>query len=173
MKHQTVLFSETEIKAGADFSHNRKHRFSLWRIWDESMPLALFIGLNPSTANEAEADPTIRSVTRIARHNGYGGFYMMNCWSFVSSDPDLLETNPMADEQNSILLSLIAGKCKDVVFAWGNFKIVRQQGRDAELVELFPNALCLKQNKNGSPMHPLFCKGSTPLIPYIIGTTTH
>ena len=50
---------------GADFSPDRKHRYSLWRIWDRSKPLVMFIGLNPSTANESDNDPTIRSVCRI------------------------------------------------------------------------------------------------------------
>lgn len=142
--------------SGADFSNDGKHRYRLWRIWDETKPLVMFIGLNPSTANESDDDPTIKSVIRIAKHNGYGGVYMMNCWTYISTDSDKLMVNPMNLEWNNNLLTVTASLCKDVVFAWGNFKIVKDNYRDKELAGMFRNALCIKQNKNGSPVHPLY-----------------
>lgn len=151
---------------GAEFSEDRKHRYSLWRIWDNTKPLVMFIGLNPSTANESESDPTIRSVERICKHNGYGGFYMMNCWSFVATKPKDLQHNPMSDKWNNDMLTMISSKCKDVVFAWGNFKIVSDKNRDKELHEMFPNAKALQINKNGSPKHPLYCKSETTFISF-------
>jgi len=66
------------VESGAEFSECRKYRYALWRIWDKSKPLVMFIGLNPSTANENVDDPTIRSVCRMTKNNGYGGVYMMN-----------------------------------------------------------------------------------------------
>jgi len=154
---------------GASFSHDRTHRYSLWRIWDRSKPLVMFIGLNPSTANENENDPTIRSCGRIAKANGYGGFYMMNCWTYISTDPKLLKTNPMADRQNNDLLTVTAGECEGVVFAWGTFDIVKKKGRDKELAAMFPNAMALHVNKDGSPKHPLYCKSDTRFVPYYGG----
>lgn len=151
---------------GANFSDDRKYRYSLWRIWDRSKPLVMFIGLNPSTANEQDSDPTITKVGKICKANGYGGFYMMNCWAYVTAYPKELMHNPMSDEWNNNMLTLIAGKCKDVVFAWGDFKIVRDKYRDRQLGIMFPNALCLKINKSGSPKHPLYCKDDTKLIPF-------
>jgi hypothetical protein len=146
---------------GADFSNDRKYRYSLWRIWDKTKPLVMFVGLNPSTANETDNDPTIRSVGRIAKANGYGGFYMMNCWAYISTDPEKLREhrfNELICEWNDNMLTVIKAKCKDVVFAWGSFAIVRETGRDKELAEMFPNAKALFINKNGSPKHPLYCK---------------
>lgn len=151
---------------GATFSECRNYRYALWRIWDAEKPLVMFIGLNPSTANETEADPTIESVKRISRFNGYGGFYMMNCFAYVATKPEDLKHNPMSDEWNNNMLTVIAGKCKDVVFAWGNFKVVTDTGRNDELIEMFPNAKTLKKNKNGSPKHPLYCKSESELIPF-------
>lgn len=152
--------------SGASFSNDRKYRYCLWRIWDETKPLVMFIGLNPSQANEAKDDPTIKRVIAIAKHNGYGGFYMMNCWAFIATKPEDLKYNHMANKWNDSLIILTAGKCKDVVFAWGNFKIVTDMGRDKELKEVFPNALALCINKNGSPKHPLYCRADTTLIPF-------
>jgi hypothetical protein len=155
-----------DYRSGADFSNDRKYRYRLWRIWNERLPLILFIGLNPSTADENLNDPTIRSCERITKANGFGGFYMMNCWAYIATDPKLLKINPMSNNWNDDLLSVTAFKCKEVVFAWGSFDIVRNMGRDKELLEMFPNAKALQINKNGSPKHPLYCKTDTKLIPY-------
>src|SRR5688572_27063956 len=146
--------------SGAYFSDDRKYRYALWRIWDNSKPLVMFIGLNPSTANETDNDPTIKSVCRIAKNNGYGGVYMMNCFAYVTTDPKLLMHNLMSDEWNNNMLTIIASKCKDVVFAWGNFDVVKELGRDVELCKMFPEAKALFINKNGTPKHPLYVKSN-------------
>lgn len=154
------------MKTEAYFSQDRKYRYSLTRIWDESKPLVMFIGLNPSTSNETEPDPTIKSVTRIAKHNGYGGFYMMNCWAYVATKPEHLIINEVPEEWNNEMLFQTACFCNDVVFAWGNFDIVKRLGRDKELKKMFPLAKALHINKNGSPKHPLYCKSDTTLIKF-------
>jgi hypothetical protein len=152
---------------GANFSEDRKYRYRLWRIWDKSLPLVMFIGLNPSTANETDNDPTIRSVCRIARNNGYGGVYMMNCFAFISTDPNGLQITPDSLEKNNIMLTVTSSVCKDVVFAWGNFDIVYSSGRHDELVKMFPHAKALHINRNGSPKHPLYCKSDSKLIDFV------
>jgi len=155
------------MDSGAEFSNNRKYRFTLWRIWDKTKPLVMFIGLNPSTANETENDPTVCSVGRIAKVNGYGGFYMMNCWAYISTDPKVLKEHKWDKnmcEWNDNMLMTTKAKCKDVVFAWGSFSIVNKTGRDKELLKMFPDAMVLFLNKNGSPKHPLYCKSETKLI---------
>lgn len=157
------------LNAGADFSECGQYRYALWRIWDETKPLVMFIGLNPSTANETENDPTIRSVERIAKANGYGGFYMMNCFPFVSTDPkQMLLCRPKSLEWNTNELWLweVAKQCQVIVFAWGNFGVVKELGRDKDLSNLFPNAKALAVNKNGSPKHPLYCKSDTRFVEY-------
>lgn len=159
------LFHNPDL-AGADFSHDRKYRFRLWRIWDPEKPLVMFIGLNPSKADESKLDPTIESVIRISRTNGYGGFYMLNCWAFVSTDPKGLQHNPVSDRWNDDVLTTTAAKCKDVVFAWGNFQVVTDTGRNRELIEMFPRAKCIGLNKNGSPKHPLYQLETTILRPF-------
>ncbi len=161
-----------DLNIAAEFSTCRKYRFSLWRIWDETKPLVMFIGLNPSTANENENDPTIRSVGRISKHNGYGGFYMMNCFPIVSPDPTILKdfwqsSNPYTQYQDMVnrsKLKDVAKVCKDVVFAWGSFSVVKEVNRDKEFAQMFPNAKALQINKNGSPKHPLYCKSETIFI---------
>lgn len=152
---------------GADFSNCRKYRYALWRIWDEAKPLAMFIGLNPSTANESDNDPTVKSVGRICKHNGYGGFYMMNCFPYISTDPAKLKDGLTLDTntKNIEKLKEIGYACKDVVFAWGSFKEVDEY-TSGLLAYLFPNAKALYINQNGSPKHPLYCKSESTLIAF-------
>lgn len=140
---------------GAEFSTCGKYRYKLWRIWNKELPQVMCIGLNPSTANADQDDQTIQNLRRILTKLGYGGFYMMNCFAYITSDPKLLKHNPMSDEWNNNVITVTAAKCEVIIFAWGNFAIVRETGRDKELEEMFPNAKCFGFNKNGTPMHPL------------------
>jgi hypothetical protein len=158
------MLSASAVDKGATFSECRKYRYALWRIWDESKPLVMFIGLNPSTANEDENDNTIKSVQRISKHNGYGGFYMMNCFSFVSTNPDDLQFET-DNNINDFWLNKIAADCKTIVFAWGNFDVVKKTGRYWEIKQMFGDeAVALHINKNGSPKHPLYCKSETNFV---------
>lgn len=152
------------MNAGAYFSPDRKYRYALWRIWDETKPLVMFIGLNPSTANETEPDPTITRVINFARDWGYGGLYMMNLFGIVSSKPEVLltDSNPLGD--NDKWLETIAAKCDRIVFAWGIFKQARLRAEDVK--KRFPGSYCLKKTKEGHPWHPLYVAAKTIPIPF-------
>lgn len=155
------------MKKGAYFNSARTLRWYLFRIWDESKPLVMFIGLNPSKADEEDNDPTITRVCSIAKHNGYGGVYMVNCFSHISTDSAGLIVNRFTSAFNNYIITQIAKKCKDVVFAWGSSnKIVNEANRLKELSIQFPNAKVLFINKDGNPKHPLYCPIESELIPY-------
>lgn len=154
------------INSGAEFSPCRKYRYALWRIWDESKPLAMFIGLNPSTANEIKTDPTITRVSGMVEHWGFGGFYMMNLFAIVSPYPEVLKTDPDPLGDNDGWLEKIAPKCSKIVFAWGNFKEAEERANQVK--KMFPDAEALWINKNGSPKHPLYCKKDTTPIKYFV-----
>lgn len=162
MKQETLF---KDISAGAVFSKDRKYRYSLWRIWNTDKPLMMVIGLNPSKADENILDNTTKKIAKIADYNGFGGFYMMNCFAYVSTDPAKL----IADENDTInmrLLKFVSKKCQDVVFAWGDFKIISHIGISNKIMNMFPEAKALDINKSGSPKHPLYCKIKTKLINY-------
>lgn len=159
------LFGE-EIRqpmiSGAEFSADRKYRYALWRVWDNSKPLIMFIGLNPSTANEIDPDRTITRVKTFAEDWGYGGFYMMNLFGIVSSKPEILLTDPDPLGDNDQWLEKIAIKCERIVFAWGVFKQART--RAEKVKKRFPGAYCLKKTKEGHPWHPLYVAAATKPI---------
>ena len=56
----------------------------------------------------------------------------------------------------------VGRKCADVVFAWGNFEIVKQRAKS--IAGYFKDEKALAINKNGSPKHPLYCKSDTQFI---------
>ena len=146
-----TLFEHSDAR----FSKCGKHRLWLCRIWDQSKPPVMFIGLNPSTANASTDDPTIRRVKSIANNCGYGGVYMMNLFTFISTDPKQLNIQEGNLSVSDMWLQVIGKKCATVICAWGNFKVM---GRDQEVMKMFPKAQALFINKNGSPKHPLYVR---------------
>lgn len=168
---QQVLadFFDTSV-GGAHFSECRKYRYYLWRVWDVEKPLILFIGLNPSTADENMDDNTIRRVKRFARDWGYGGVYMMNLFAWVTPYPEELPLakDPLGD--NNYWLKDVSGKCKDVLCAWGSFP--EAAARAKEVHAMFPRALALIVNKDGSPRHPLYVPAKTKPVNFDLIPTT-
>lgn len=143
------------MKKGAKFSKCRKYRHVLWRIWKEDTPYALFIGLNPSTADEIEDDPTIIRCINFAKDWGYGGLMMANLFAFRATDPNILfqTKDPIGPENDEYLLkvSLPAGI---IIGAWGNKG--GYLNRADKIIGMLPNIYCLKLNKTGHPAHPLY-----------------
>lgn len=152
----------SKLMNNAIFSTDRKYRYMLVRQWDATKLMVMFIGLNPSTANETENDPTVRRVIGFAKDWGYGGVYMMNLFAYVSTDPKALINSGEKIERNNVYLEAIAGNAEKVVFAWGAFKLHKK--RMLEVMRMFPNAYCLGRSKDGYPKHPLYLKKDTKLI---------
>lgn len=150
--------------SGAVFSDDRKYRYALWRIWDNRKPLVMFIGLNPSTADEASPDNTITRVKGIVENLGYGGFYMMNLFAIVSKEPKILKTHPDPLGDNDGWIEKISAKCEMVVFAWGAFKEAKERCR--KIIEMFPNGKALQILNDGSPKHPLYCRKDTQPVDF-------
>ena len=51
------------------------------------------IGINPSTAAPDDLDNTLKSVERIALHNGFDSFIMFNVYAQRATNPDDMEHN--------------------------------------------------------------------------------
>ncbi len=145
-------------------SHCGKYRYALWRIWDNSKPIVAFIGLNPSTADFVADDPTIRRVKGFSKAWGFGGIYMLNLFAWRSTDPKVLPTveDPIGECDKWLLYP--TKKIHTVVFAWGSNPAIKIKNRAARVSEMFPNAICLKKNKDGNPWHPLYVASNTEPI---------
>ncbi|RLA16249.1 MAG: hypothetical protein DRQ61_12760 [Gammaproteobacteria bacterium] len=143
------------MKTGAYFSVCRKYRYSLWRSWDDSKPYAMFIGLNPSTADEKADDPTIRRCINFSKEWGFGGLYMVNLFAFRATKPsDLMRAVEPVGSDNDKQIKTLASNAGIVVAAWGNDGTYLH--RSKEITKMLPNLKCLKINKSGEPAHPLY-----------------
>jgi hypothetical protein len=163
MEKQRTLWGKDYLN-GAEFSMARSHRYVLWRVWDEDKPRLMFIGLNPSTANENDPDPTITRITSFCQQWGYGGFFMLNLFTIISPEPKALRNCPDRCRKANHYLQMYRYMCDTIVFGWGDFKESKERAQ--EIIKMFPNAYCLRKNKDGSPRHPLYVADGTKLIPY-------
>jgi hypothetical protein len=146
------------ISKYAFFSDDHTQRFILHRRWNLK-PCAMVIGLNPSTADEHEDDPTIGFITRILNYNGFGGLYMVNLFTMITSHPKELIRDVNESRAVDTWVASMAF-CKDVVFAWGNFKTL---GRNETAKRMFKNPLCFAILKSGEPRHAMYLKENTLL----------
>ncbi len=139
--------------SGAEFSDCGRYRYKLWRIWDDALPLVMCIGLNPSTANATKPDPTITNLTKMLRKLGYGGFYMMNLFAWISPKPEDLLACEDALGENDSKLKEVEAICNDIIVCWGNFK--QADERIKQVLPNYPQAKCFGVTKGGKPLHPL------------------
>jgi len=146
-------------KNGANFSECRKYRYALWRTWDDSKPYAMFIGLNPSTADETEDDPTIRRCIGYSKSWGFGGLCMVNLFAFRATEPrDLMSSKEPVGCENDLWIKRLANDAGVIVAAWGNDGSF--MGRSEMVTASLTDLKCLKMNKTGEPAHPLYQPGS-------------
>lgn len=157
------LFPET---SGAEFTDCRTWRYRLWRIWDDSVPYANFLMLNPSIADGNILDPTVTRCVNFARNWGYGGLHVTNLFSLVSTDPDGLyrAADPVGEGNDRAILET-AQKAGVVVCAWGNHGVIT--GRRGAVLGMLRGAgvklTYLRMNGTGEPAHPLYLPGD--LVP--------
>lgn len=144
-----------DMKKDAHFSADRKYRYALWRIWDKSLSKAMFIGLNPSVANETEDDPTIKRCIEFSKSWGHGGVIMGNLFAYCATDPQqMMKANNPIGEENDRWLVELAREATIVVGAWGNRGVFKKRGCAVRI--LLPDLYYLKLNKSGEPSHPLY-----------------
>ena len=160
------------ITKGAELSNDRVYRYSLWRKWSKSKAMIMFIGLNPSTADENEDDSTLTRCVNFAKAWGYGGIYMMNLFALRTKAPKILLKHPLPNgyteamygNWNDYWLKLRASECMTIVAAWGTKG--NYLDRDKEVMKIIPNMKCLRLTKNGFPEHPLYLSKDTKLISF-------
>lgn len=141
------------------FSPCRTYRYALWRegLVDEGPrkdQYAMFIGLNPSTADETKDDPTIRRCIGYARSWGYGALCMTNLFAYRATDPGVMKRapDPVGPHNNEHLLELAAG-AGVVVAAWGTHGT--HMCRDDDVWRMMSRLHYLSLTKHGHPSHPL------------------
>ena len=154
-------------KSGAVFSDCRKYRYALWRMWIEHKPIAMIIGLNPSTAGHTRNDPTITRCISFARSWGYGGVCVTNLFGFRATSPTQLKAHhdPIGKENDAWVHEMAKGAAITVA-AWGNHG--KFLNRSLEILPSLDQLHCIKMNKSGEPAHPLYLKSELKPVPMIL-----
>lgn len=159
---------ELFAKSNAIFSEDRQYRYSLSRKWNDELPVVLFIGLNPSTADETQDDPTIRRCIAFARDWGYGGIMMVNLFALRATDPAVLKLHcdPVGPENNSWIMRGYF-QAERAIAVWGTKGSYRE--RDEDVRVLIGELYCLGLTKGGYPKHPLYLPKTTKIVPFCDG----
>ena len=167
----------TWLRGTAALSADRAYRYLLTRRWGDGSAMT-WIMLNPSTADAAEDDPTIRRCIGFARREGCEAIQVVNLFALRAADPrDLLASpDPAGPGNDGFLLARPLAAC--TIAAWGARGSLH--GRSAEVRAMLAGArlLCLGVTSGGEPRHPLYARADTPLVPFPVtvparGVTFH
>jgi hypothetical protein len=149
------------------FSPDRRHRYSLVHRWNPLFGdrLILWIGLNPSTADEAQLDPTLTRIAAFSKREGFDGFWMANLFALRTPYPKemMAAPDPVGPENDTSLLAA-ADRCERIVAAWG--VCGEFQARADAVAQLFRGRelWCLGTTQDGHPRHPLYVAAKQPLV---------
>ena len=164
-----TLFGD-EMQRTATISPCGRYRYDLTRRWAAG-PTALWVMLNPSTADADIDDPTIRRCIGFSKRDGYGSLTVVNLFAYRATDPkDLLTADDPEGPDNWWHVQRAVRSSDAVVFAWGAASIA-----DGHHLwhggALIPSPLCLGHTLSGAPRHPLYVKGDQPFVPFTGGAS--
>jgi len=152
------------------FSDDRKYRYTLHHEWCPNKPTAAFIGLNPSTADEQELDPTLRRIRGFCESWGFGSFTMLNLFAFRATDPrDMKSAVDPIGPMNDDMIVKTCMSCNMIIACWGNHGsfMGRSKRTKSMLTNHRFNVSYLKMTKAGEPSHPLYLSKSLKPILWI------
>lgn len=159
----------TYTMSGAELGGRKKmYRYALWRGWRRQVApgaadpthyrYVLFVGLNPSTADDRKDDPTIRREVDFADRMGFEVYVKVNLFALRAKDRGvMLEHHEPIGPENDASILYYAARSKSIVAAWGNDGAhMGRAERVTRILAPYGPVLCLGKNADGSPKHPLY-----------------
>jgi len=149
----------------AVFSDDGAYRYRLDRTWGDSGRHAVWLMLNPSTADALADDPTIRRCAGFSRSWGLDGLTVVNLFALRATDPRALARHPdPVGPENDEFIRRAIGPCSVVVAAWGAQRIAAARADTwRRALTRTADVLCLGTTKDGEPRHPLYVRADQPL----------
>lgn len=150
----------------ARLSWDGVYRYELTRRWSfwSFRPYVTFVMLNPSTADAALDDPTIRRCIGFAKRWRMGGLAVVNLYAYRATSPKELVTaeHPVGPDNDNAIHDACVG-ARAVVAAWGATSGgAYHHKRIEQVLALYSGPwLCLGKTKDGHPRHPLYVPALT------------
>lgn len=151
------------MKTGAHFSDCLRYRYRLWRIWELSKPMQMWLMLNPSTADHVDNDPTVERCQRRAKACGFGGVMVGNIFALRSTDPRGIKgvadpIGPYNDQHLRLMAELCRKQGGQIICGWGTHGAYLDRGRQVAtaLRDAGHTLYALRVTKAGMPGHPLY-----------------
>lgn len=114
------------VKSNAKFSDDGLHRYVLKRVWTENPCMATVIMLNPTPADALIWDKSLMLIMNYLVEKGYGGFYVVNLFSYIAkSEEELIQETTYEERYNKKTdkwISTAFKNSKDIYIAWGSNK---------------------------------------------------
>lgn len=125
----------------------------------------LFIMLNPSTADAALDDPTIRRCRGFAKAWDCAGIVVANLYALRATNPaDLWKhPDPVGPDNDEHLAALILTH-ETVVCAWGANAKPERVEQVRKMFHRLSRPVCLGVTKDGAPRHPLYIRADQRLV---------
>jgi hypothetical protein len=162
----TRSFQKGDAPSTAVYSPCEAYRYLLTREWGAGRR-ALFIMLNPSTATEAQNDPTVERCERRARALGFGAFRVCNIFAYRATDPRVMRAvaDPVGPMNDAAILGSVPW-ADQVICAWGTHGA--HLGRGPQMAGLLRKTGAqlwhLGLSQAGHPKHPLYiCYDQQPM----------
>ncbi|MEL6349084.1 MAG: DUF1643 domain-containing protein, partial [Myxococcota bacterium] len=167
-------------RSGATLTSDGAHRTRLWRVWAQTLEKAIvFVGLNPSTADAHQDDPTIRRMVNFAMREGCGEIQVINLFTLRATEPRDLWAAPKTERLcgAELFQEAIAAACAradTAILCWGAGQAGRKAHKqalkhaaDVMIEDLRDHGMTLKcfgLTQDGQPKHPLYLSADTPLL---------
>lgn len=154
------------MESSAIFSDCGRYRYFLSRRWEDGED-CVFVGLNPSTADGAKNDATVRKCIHFARSWGFAGISLVNLYARRCRYPQALATSddPVGPVNDLWLKRMIIGAPLAIAM-WGNHGARTYNEdirRDILVMKLRDEWHCFGQTKLKAPKHPLYLPKETSL----------
>ena len=150
----------------AIISGDGRYRYVLKRRWGRGAECG-WIMLNPSTADAAKDDPTIRRIVDFSRRWGFGAAKVVNLFGLRATNPaELAQADDPVGPANDDYVEGVLRLLGTVVVAWGAHPMAVARANEVVLPWLRHRGVleCLGMNQDGSPKHPLYVPKAARLI---------
>ncbi len=143
-----------------------QYRYLLSRRLGFSDRVIAFIGLNPSTADATQDDPTIRRCIGFAKRRDAGMLLMVNLFALRSSDPAALRIHaaPIGPE-NDFWIERAMSVADIAIAAWGNGGVFLDRS-DAVGARYRGRLEAFAITNVNMPKHPLYVRSDAQTIPF-------